>query len=520
MAAIKFTKARNRAWEQYQEKLRQNKPLEKMIRKKSIDKNAKQEMKQELRDRQAMAEKEYHEAIAQIEKHEKQLTPQVKQRDKEETERRKRIVQSCLQRISAWSGRGGYGELTAADCVRELGEFCCQTTHPAMQSYIDAQNILDDAQEKGIIEAPGFWGYRNGGYEAVNLDIYAAAPSVCIVQERVTQCPKRDYYSNTKKTYYLIGYTDEGRSNIIHEILSGQFVHAAIARDNAPAAPILAALKRMIAESRNDLPVDFWCREAEREPRPTWAMVKEKIRERREAPKLDGVYDIVAIRDQMTFGLEIEGAEVSDAAPCYRVHSEHCGEEAVSDIFTFAKWARAGRTQTQRIIQYSQPATNAGIHIHVGIMNLFNRPTEIRKTLLRLVTVWDAIEDDIAEIANRNRERIRFCNKWNSAYVVDIYDDLANNRCTKKNIKSVDKTANKYKTLNLKALKEHGTVEFRLWNSTKNWDYVENAVMISTGVVAYAIATRDNKEDIYNYETTYDDFETFLEKWKSLVNNL
>lgn len=192
----------------------------------------------------------------------------------------------------------------------------------------------------------------------------------------------------------------------------------------------------MIAEGRNDLPIDFWCREAEREPRPTWARVQEKIRTRQVPTQvLDGVYDLTIIRDRLTFGIEIEDEQVivPSGSP-YKKHKEHCGEEADSYVFTFLRWRNGAKASTRQIIESSQPASNAGIHIHVGIMNIFCRPSEIKKTLLRLVTVWDAVEGEVVKVAKRNYPRVKYCERWDGDYAFDIRKKLTNNIDAQKRI--------------------------------------------------------------------------------------
>lgn len=504
-----FERVREHVKRKYEEKLAHHKPLQQLIRSKKTNPALKPALKAELRSREKALKARFNELNMCISLHERKLTASKKSRSEEYVQHMAGIVEACKKVNSAWNGRDNYGVLIANSALKATDESPSYITFNAVRSYSDALRLITRAQKKGVLPEESFWSWDNGCYEAVNIDIYAVVPSVCIVQVRRTEKKKKSWWPNQRRSYYLLGWTNARRTELVWEELTGQLVHAAVARDNSPSYPILAVLKKLIAEGREDLPLWFWSEEAEKEPRPAWARISEI--KRAETPRLDNVYDIEGIRKILTFGLEVEGNGVATVRG-YKVVSEHCGQEARSVPFTFGTWRGWGETSTKILIENSRPAANAGVHVHVGLSKFFARPSELLLAVRRLVATWKEIEDDIAVIADRNPERLKYCARWEEG-ISAIENGLAENARPKSKKAVMENIAKRHgrrrKAMNLLALEKHGTVEFRLWNSTRDWNYVKNAVIISTAVVAYAISTRNRDAGNIN-----SDFFEFLESWK------
>lgn len=266
-----------------------------------------------------------------------------------------------------------------------------------------------------------------------------------------------------------------------------------------------------------DLPLDYWADSAAVAPRPTWS---ETYTISHPAPAGETVKTPEDLIRELTFGLEIEALRIKRIPEeedkkyklCYRLFREHCGVEARSDVLTFKSWWAKGSVATADLLARMDVADNAGLHIHVGLLDLFRRPTSLRQALSRLAGVWRVVEPEMLDLAARRETRIRYCARLGEKGEEAVA--MAEKEKGKRKIarKAAAGQGDRYHAMNLQALEKHGTVEFRLWNSLDDWNYLETALIMSTGVVAYAVLTRTVQE-----KPTAAEVWDFLEKeWKPL----
>jgi len=194
----------------------------------------------------------------------------------------------------------------------------------------------------------------------------------------------------------------------------------------------------------------------------------------------------------------------------WEMHHEHCGQEFVSPVYKIRDYGTF-LDEAYNIIQEmefdSYTSDPTGMHIHVGIVDVFDNPPAV---LSRLADVWEVIEYTVVhDIACTSEYRESYCKEWQykNSYVDSEY--------VKDKIKDGNMSFNRYATLNYDAYQEHGTVEFRLWNSPNNIRDVMTAVEVSTAVVVYAwLRSHDN------LPITEEQVIGFINRWGSYMRGL
>jgi len=116
-----------------------------------------------------------------------------------------------------------------------------------------------------------------------------------------------------------------------------------------------------------------------------------------------------------------------------------------------------------------------GLHVHVEV------PQEARgkQFFARLARLWAALEDDLQKAKPVSFIREKYAKSWSNSH-----SEAVANAVQKSEYGCLDR----YRTLNLASYPEFGTVEFRLWNGTNDFDEVEEIVSFCLAVVWVAAA--------------------------------
>lgn len=215
--------------------------------------------------------------------------------------------------------------------------------------------------------------------------------------------------------------------------------------------------------------------------------------------------EVEYILNSVTFGLEVEtlrkpyrdGSYLYDKANNLGWHTHrdvsvdpqnHAGYEAVSPILTITDYRDRHREFIDDMLDNIVPTMTAGTHVHVGVNNISGQSKVRMKLVKNIADFWIKHDRFISNtVANRRKER---------AHWVKLMQYKGYGRQLKQLIDSCSDTyelgcrvghENRYHTLNMYSLQEHGTVEFRVWNSSDRMSYVENGITFSFAVVAYCM---------------------------------
>jgi hypothetical protein len=108
-----------------------------------------------------------------------------------------------------------------------------------------AKTCIHDVEHQGFDEHGGWLQYAEfdskGRGSAVNVDVYGTDPinNLHVVQVRQFVKQYKNGFSNVKKSYFLIGYNENG--NPFAHPVSAHAIHAAIKKDPSPEGPVKAA---------------------------------------------------------------------------------------------------------------------------------------------------------------------------------------------------------------------------------------------------------------------------------------
>lgn len=219
---------------------------------------------------------------------------------------------------------------------------------------------------------------------------------------------------------------------------------------------------------------------------------------------------IKSILKKLTFGIEIE--TLGDVDSFYDSHEDmdfmgwgahadtsvsddedESGCEAVSPRMTASMWNNKHKSYLKNSILpdiYTTPT--AGLHVHVGIRNM-SIPEYLKIALLQNLVLFFARHEEyfVDTLAKRWHARRSYCRKISFRGFADELLSYIGNALESDEVDRIyfisDQVEDRYKTLNLRSLGKHGTVEFRFWNSTDNITSVQNAITHSVGLVAYAM---------------------------------
>lgn len=155
-----------------------------------------------------------------------------------------------------------------------------------------------------------------------------------------------------------------------------------------------------------------------------------------------------------------------------------CGSETVSPILNWHTDLVDVKAVAEEHLEYLDcaPSCTCGLHVHVGANML---PTQ--RHLETLAKLWVEYEPLFWQIADPALERTDYCKRWNRS-MKDIVKDYTLTPDQK--IRSL--SSDRYRALNFQSLGYHGTVEFRLWNSTSDYNELEEAITLSVGLVRLA----------------------------------
>lgn len=181
----------------------------------------------------------------------------------------------------------------------------------------------------------------------------------------------------------------------------------------------------------------------------------------------------------LRFGLEVEALSGPAECPFGIRGTDHGG--AVYEYrfrpVTLKEWVENRESLREffsalKVDPNGEPPT--GLHVHVEV------PPAVqgKQFFARLARLWAAVEEDLQKEKPVSAARKKYARKWSDNYC-DVADAVrTGNYCC----------LNRYRTLNLASFPEHGTVEFRLWNGTNDFNEVEEIVSFCLAVVWTAAA--------------------------------
>lgn len=137
-----------------------------------------------------------------------------------------------------------------------------------------------------------------------------------------------------------------------------------------------------------------------------------------------------------------------------------------------------------RKVGFTPEPLSSGTHVHVDFFD----PTGAEAATLS--EVFRSIEDDVVKRFGQTESRKTYATKTVNG-VVDVAKESP-----KFSIEEYAQGIRRYHTLNLQSLFEHGTVEFRLFNSTLNTEAIETMVDFSQKLVR---AVREQDPRLLNY---------------------
>ena len=177
-------------------------------------------------------------------------------------------------------------------------------------------------------------------------------------------------------------------------------------------------------------------------------------------------------------------------------HSEHCGWEYVSPVFSLFGESMPNWNQLFRWVRNLEVDPNGnpptGLHIHVGIDNITNNPIPL---LERVAQIWEEVEEEYCNIADVTEEREEWAGTC-AHRMGTIKEILREGKDVNYHLRGLDR----YVSLNFAAYPKHSTVEFRLWNGTDNPTYLRYAILYSIALVVYASMTIYATKHVTNVE--------------------
>lgn len=132
--------------------------------------------------------------------------------------------------------------------------------------------------------------------------------------------------------------------------------------------------------------------------------------------------------------------------------------------------------------------TSCGFHLHTSNEKFFKK-----KYLSRIVSTWIAIEDFMYSTQPDSRQNNQYCRKHFNNLLTDYFDNIPNSKSA-----LIDKYRSKdrYFSLNLKALYDHGTIECRLHAGTLSSRKIKAWVYLMTAFYNYCLSEKFSKKEI------------------------
>lgn len=131
--------------------------------------------------------------------------------------------------------------------------------------------------------------------------------------------------------------------------------------------------------------------------------------------------------------------------------------------------------------------TSCGFHFHVSNKRFFSSTV-----MNRIIFTWSAIEDFLLSTQPKSRANNSYCRR----YLLQYVDDLKNNQklAKKKNMLVSQLNRDRYKTLNLTALHDHGTIEIRLHAGTTQYKKIIAWIDLLLAFYTYCLKDYNHKE--------------------------
>lgn len=232
---------------------------------------------------------------------------------------------------------------------------------------------------------------------------------------------------------------------------------------------------------------------------------------------------LTQVLNKITFGMELEtsrhpfpnNSDKTEAAEVdWAYHSDgsvssNGGWEAVSPLMTIRSWKETHLPFIESFADKINPTDAAGLHVHVGINNMTISEEKKVQIVKLILEFWREHEDMIADrIAQRLYSRRQWCYKLD----YNSFEETVDNTLRQNSLRNMASAfGDRYHTINLCSLSRHGTVEFRVWNSSKDIKYIRSAVEFSLSLVGYATAFVA-KPTLFT--KPFNDFEQFLDfRW-------
>lgn len=134
-----------------------------------------------------------------------------------------------------------------------------------------------------------------------------------------------------------------------------------------------------------------------------------------------------------------------------------------------------------------EPTDTAGLHTHVGVLNIPGSSKKKIQMVRSIADFWITHERYIiTQVAHRKPQRAHWTKMmFNPQFKRNVYDSI-DRASDVRDIGNLLGHDSRYHSLNLYSLCEHGTVEFRVWNSDTSMDYFMNCTTFSFALVVAA----------------------------------
>jgi hypothetical protein len=217
----------------------------------------------------------------------------------------------------------------------------------------------------------------------------------------------------------------------------------------------------------------------------------------------DHVEEIEVTREDNGESMTIDNPDYVDPNYC-----DHCGnveswdnddcQELVSPILT--SFHSRGLKQITDDLEHSPVSSSAGVHVHVEAKDL------TAEQVSNLILIYDRLEPLIE--ASYRRERRGYCKLRSTRELLLIVRDVRQRRITEPTRML---TGDRYVTVNLQALGDHGTIEFRAMGPVYKYDTLVRWAMFCREIVnvAKAGATAKDALKIQDWEGVLQMFRKF-----------
>ena len=143
---------------------------------------------------------------------------------------------------------------------------------------------------------------------------------------------------------------------------------------------------------------------------------------------------------------------------------------------------------------------SCGYHVHVSNQRFFDA-TNIK----RIVFLWSAIEDVVLATQPKSRINNNYCKRYLLQYLEDQKNPVPLPKAKSRLIETLH-DRNRYQTMNLQALQDHGTIEIRVHAGTTQVTKVVNWVEFLLNMYSYALTKYKHKDvlELFNMPISED----------------